>query len=582
MWPHPMLALNPSFEPGGTVDDLAAAGALHPDAAHVFRIAKSEGDPRGRGLTLHRHQAEAIKAAQAGRNYLLTTGTGSGKSLAYIVPIVDHVLRTGSGQGPKAVVVYPMNALANSQVEELDKFLKHGPWGDRPPVTYQRYTGQDRDDIRDAILADPPDILLTNYVMLELILTRVFDRRLRQQFGNLRFLVLDELHTYRGRQGSDVAMLVRRVRQAAARAGPGGSPSLLCVGTSATLSSEGSPAERKAHLAKVASELFRRQGGRRRCDRRDAPPLHPPPRRRRRGAGRADRAGEQPRRRPDRPRRVQNRPAVGVDRGRLRGGRSRRAPGAGQAAGHRRHRRRSQPTVGANRARSRGVRRGHPVPVDEGTTDQGPGHSDAGVRLPAAPVPEPGRHRLRHPRTAGKTGHDLRTRTLRGRRPEPGVSPAGVLPGVRPGLLRGRASALRNRSATGGPGLGRPARRRRAGPRLRVPLPQRRQPLARRLAQRARTAAPRLAGPQRRPPACPPRPGARPVGGPARRVVGPARRTRRLQRRRRTGRRRSLRSRPWPRAQAPGHGPLDSGPVPVSASTAGCRTPTPGAPTSAG
>lgn len=256
MWPHPMLALNPSFEPGGTVDDLAAAGALHPDAAHVFRIAKTERDPRGRGLTLHRHQAEAIKAAQAGRNYLLTTGTGSGKSLAYIVPIVDHVLRTGSGQGPKAVVVYPMNALANSQVEELDKFLKHGPWGDRPPVTYQRYTGQDRGDIRDAILDDPPDILLTNYVMLELILTRVFDRGLRQQFGNLRFLVLDELHTYRGRQGSDVAMLVRRVRQAAARAGRGGSPSLLCVGTSATLSSEGSPAERKAHLAKVASELF--------------------------------------------------------------------------------------------------------------------------------------------------------------------------------------------------------------------------------------------------------------------------------------------------------------------------------------
>lgn len=256
MWPHPMLALNPSFEPGGTVDDLTAAGTLHPDAAHVFRIAKTERDPRGRGLTLHRHQAEAIKAAQAGRNYLLTTGTGSGKSLAYIVPIVDHVLRTGSGQGPKAVVVYPMNALANSQVEELDKFLKHGPWGDRPPVTYQRYTGQDRDDIRDAILADPPDILLTNYVMLELILTRVFDRRLREQFGNLRFLVLDELHTYRGRQGSDVAMLVRRVRQAAARAGRDSSPSLLCVGTSATLSSEGSPAERQARLAAVASELF--------------------------------------------------------------------------------------------------------------------------------------------------------------------------------------------------------------------------------------------------------------------------------------------------------------------------------------
>ncbi len=61
------------------------------------------------------------------RNYVLTTGTGSGKSLSYIVPIVDHVLRTGSGGGVKAVVVYPMNALANSQLNELDRFLAHGP-----------------------------------------------------------------------------------------------------------------------------------------------------------------------------------------------------------------------------------------------------------------------------------------------------------------------------------------------------------------------------------------------------------------------------------------------------------------------
>ena len=256
MWPHPMLALNPSFEPGGTIDDLAARGTLHPDTAYVFRTGKSEHDPRGRRLTLHRHQAEAVAAAQAGRNYLLTTGTGSGKSLAYIIPIVDHVLRTGSGQGVKAIVVYPMNALANSQMEELDKFLKHGPWAENQPVTYQRYTGQDRDESREAILANPPDILLTNYSMLELILTRVYDRALREQFGNLRFLVLDELHTYRGRQGSDVAMLVRRVRQAAARAGRVSSPRLLCVGTSATLSSQGSPADRQARLAAVASELF--------------------------------------------------------------------------------------------------------------------------------------------------------------------------------------------------------------------------------------------------------------------------------------------------------------------------------------
>jgi ATP-dependent helicase YprA (DUF1998 family) len=70
-------------------------------------------------LRLHAHQTDAIKVAQAGHNYVLTTGTGSGKSLAYIIPIVDHVLRRGSGRGMQAIVVYPMNALANSQEGEL-------------------------------------------------------------------------------------------------------------------------------------------------------------------------------------------------------------------------------------------------------------------------------------------------------------------------------------------------------------------------------------------------------------------------------------------------------------------------------
>ena len=132
------------------------------------------------------------------------------KSLAYIVPIVDHVLRSGSGGGVKAIVVYPMNALANSQMEELGKFLGYGPWEkDRPPVTFARYTGQDDVASRERLKANPPDILLTNYVMLELILTRYTDQDLVRALRSLRFLVLDELHTYRGRQGADVALLAR-------------------------------------------------------------------------------------------------------------------------------------------------------------------------------------------------------------------------------------------------------------------------------------------------------------------------------------------------------------------------------------
>src|SRR5262249_8347797 len=123
-WPEPLLQLNPTFLPGGTVDDLVAQGTLHPECARIFRIDKSDADHTGRQLLLHAHQREAIAKAKEGKSYILTSGTGSGKSLTYIVPIVDHVLRNGSGRGIQAIVVYPMNALANSQCEELGKFLE--------------------------------------------------------------------------------------------------------------------------------------------------------------------------------------------------------------------------------------------------------------------------------------------------------------------------------------------------------------------------------------------------------------------------------------------------------------------------
>lgn len=77
-------------------------------------------------MRLHRHQADAYAAARRNENYVLTTGTGSGKSLSYIIPIVDYVLRNGSGRGIQAIIVYPMNALANSQYGELKKFLCDG------------------------------------------------------------------------------------------------------------------------------------------------------------------------------------------------------------------------------------------------------------------------------------------------------------------------------------------------------------------------------------------------------------------------------------------------------------------------
>lgn len=254
-WPDPWLSLNPNFEGGGTVTELADQGLLHAECDRIFRVKEHPNDAGRRPIEFHRHQADAIRAAASAKSYVLTTGTGSGKSLGYIVPIVDRVLRekdaSGHSPGVKAIIVYPMNALANSQVFELEKFLRYGYGDGEEPVTFARYTGQESQDERRRILANPPDILLTNYVMLDLVLTRPDERRhLIAAARGLKFLVLDELHTYRGRQGADVALLVRRVRDVCE------APDLQVVGTSATMASGGTVAERRAVVAAVATRLF--------------------------------------------------------------------------------------------------------------------------------------------------------------------------------------------------------------------------------------------------------------------------------------------------------------------------------------
>jgi len=250
LWPDPLIQLNPAFEPGASIPDVVSRRLLHEECRKVFAIKSEVGGEPPRPLQLYRHQLDAVEAACTGDSYVLTTGTGSGKSLAYIIPIVDFVLRNGSGKGIKAIVVYPMNALANSQHQELHKFINLGYPDLKGPVRFAQFTGQESEDERHEIRGNPPDILLTNYVMLELLLTRPYDRRLIEMARGLRFLVFDELHTYRGRQGADVAMLIRRVREACH------ATNLQCIGTSATLSSKGTKADRRRIIAEMATRLF--------------------------------------------------------------------------------------------------------------------------------------------------------------------------------------------------------------------------------------------------------------------------------------------------------------------------------------
>jgi hypothetical protein len=148
-----------------------------------------------------------------------------------------------------------MNALINSQFEEFKRYQENyeKATGKSFPVSFGQYTGQEKEEVRERMRENPPHVLLTNYMMLELLLTRTAERRIRDSvYANLKYLVFDELHTYRGRQGADVAMLIRRIQAQCAE-------TLLCIGTSATMASGDDLEHQKVQIAAVATLLFGRK-----------------------------------------------------------------------------------------------------------------------------------------------------------------------------------------------------------------------------------------------------------------------------------------------------------------------------------
>jgi hypothetical protein len=241
LWPEPLIQFNPSFEKNGSIEALVSDGTLHEEVGNVFK-----------GFSLYSHQIEAMRLGAKPSSFVVTSGTGSGKSLTYLGSIFNHLFRTGPGKGVQAILVYPMNALINSQEEELKKLAVgyESATGSTFPLRFAAYTGQTKSEIRKQILDSPPDILLTNYMMLELLLTRHGERQIRDSiYASLRFLVFDELHTYRGRQGADVGMLIRRIRGCCKFP-------ITTIGTSATMVSTGSYHDQRVAVASVATQIF--------------------------------------------------------------------------------------------------------------------------------------------------------------------------------------------------------------------------------------------------------------------------------------------------------------------------------------
>ena len=225
------------------------------------------------GFLPYKHQAEAfdrlstVGGAKA-EPTIVTTGTGSGKTECFVYPILDHCarLRAEGQRGIKALILYPMNALASDQAGRIAETIhrsallagitagmyvggpgRHSAMGDKHLI-----------DKREALRDDPPDILLTNYKMLDYLLLRREDRDLWADNApdTLQYLVLDEFHTYDGAQGTDVAMLLRRLGQTLKMAdGTGPLGSATPVATSATL---GSGAGTPEGLREFAGKVFGR------------------------------------------------------------------------------------------------------------------------------------------------------------------------------------------------------------------------------------------------------------------------------------------------------------------------------------
>ncbi len=238
---EPFYQAHRPFRPGKRWRDLG----IDPKLAQVM-------ENRSESKTAWLHQSQAIEELLSPESnpVVVTTGTGSGKTEAFLLPVIHNAFQDAAlfkKAGLTAILVYPMNALANDQKQRIDEYLKEAGFAGAIRIEqYDRGTSQaKRQEMRD----NPPHILLTNYMMLEYLLIRPADRE--SIFANHRchFLVLDEVHTYRGILGSNIALLVRRLKVHLGQARQDWKtnvspeerskryPRLIPIGTSATIKS---------------------------------------------------------------------------------------------------------------------------------------------------------------------------------------------------------------------------------------------------------------------------------------------------------------------------------------------------------
>jgi superfamily II DNA/RNA helicase len=272
----PILEATPPFQDGCTIKKLVEERIFEPQFEKLLYSAF----PYLEVNALYQHQEKALRKILAGRNVVIASGTGSGKTESFLIPILNHLFAEHrKGQltpGVRALLLYPMNALANDQLRRLEDIAialanSHPDFN----MTFGRYVGDTpekkaegenkfrlanpgKEPVKGELLSreemreNPPHVLLTNYAMLEYLLLRPYDSPFfdGNNAKHWKYLVLDEAHIYNGASGIEMGMLIRRLKDRVSSEGKG---HLRCIATSATLGNEDRDLP---EVAKFAANLF--------------------------------------------------------------------------------------------------------------------------------------------------------------------------------------------------------------------------------------------------------------------------------------------------------------------------------------
>ncbi len=244
LYKGPYLASTLPFEPAKTLNELISEGTFENDFSNIGGKDPEKDDYLDFNRPCYAHQIKAFDRLRNGHNIVVTTGTGSGKTECFMFPIINELIReynSGSREpGVRAIFLFPLNALVYDQIDRLRGLLQNCPelkfgfYTGRTPedeqskegkrllgLYRQKYGEPAQNEIltREKMRAEPPQILFTNYSMLEYLLIRPSDSSLisAEALKNLKFIVLDEAHIYRGALGIEIALLLRRLQGTAHR-----------------------------------------------------------------------------------------------------------------------------------------------------------------------------------------------------------------------------------------------------------------------------------------------------------------------------------------------------------------------------